>query len=51
MKKITFLITFLTLLSWQANAQFGCGAGIPVANGYTQMGIITPGNGGPEDWL
>ncbi|MBL4593186.1 MAG: hypothetical protein JKX68_05135, partial [Flavobacteriales bacterium] len=50
MKKITFLMAFLTLLSWQANAQFGCGTGIPVTNGYTQSGITTPGTGGAEDW-
>ncbi len=50
MRKITILTVFLTLLSWQANAQFGCGTGIPITNGYTQLGIVTPGTGGVEDW-
>ena len=52
MKNFTFLLTtlFVTTFCWQANAQFGCGSGIPIADGFTQMGITTPGVGGPEDW-
>ncbi len=52
MKNFTFLLTTLlvTTFGWQANAQFGCGSGIPIANGFTQIGITTPGVGGPEDW-
>ena len=52
MKNFTFLLItlFVTTFCWQANAQFGCGSGIPIANGFTQIGITTPGVGGPEDW-
>lgn len=30
--------------------QFGCGNGVVLSDGFTQMGITTPGDGGPEDW-
>jgi hypothetical protein len=52
MKKITFLLfTFLLLLSsWQSQAQFGCGSGVVISDGYTVSGITTPGTAGAEDW-
>jgi hypothetical protein len=52
MKKITFLLfTFLLLLSsWQSQAQFGCGSGVVISDGYTVSGITTPGTAGVEDW-
>jgi hypothetical protein len=39
MKKITFLLfTFLLLLSsWQSQAQFGCGSGVVISDGYTVL--------------
>ncbi len=49
MKKIT-LFLFAFFLSWQVNAQFGCGSAVVIANGYTSGPITTPGNGGIEDW-
>lgn len=49
MKKIT-LFLFVLFASLQVNAQFGCGSAVPITNGYTATGIITPGTGGPEDW-
>ena len=49
MKKITLLL-FVLIASWQVNAQFGCGNGVVITNGYTASGITTPGTGGPEDW-
>ena len=52
MKNFTLLFSalLLTAFSWQANAQFGCGTGIAITSGDTQMAITTPGNGGLEDW-
>lgn len=53
MKKTTFkvlAIALLTLSGLVANAQFGCSSAIVLTNGFTQSGITTPGNGGPEDW-
>ena len=43
-------MSFLMLLSWQVKAQFGCGSGVVITNGYTQNNITTPGTGGLEDW-
>jgi hypothetical protein len=51
MKKITLLITFLmTIIAFNANAQFGCATGVSISDGYTASGITTPGTGGAEDW-
>ena len=53
MQKITFKVLAmlaLTLSGFVANAQFGCGSGVVLTNGYTASGITTPGNGGSEDW-
>jgi hypothetical protein len=33
------------------SAQFGCGSGVVITDGYTASGITTPGNGGPEAWV
>lgn len=52
MKKITLLFTmlFLFTFSWQGIAQFGCGEGVVITDGYTISGVTTPGTGGVEDW-
>src|SRR5690554_3559538 len=39
-------ISFVSLSS----AQFGCGSGVAITDGYTATGITTPGTGGAEDW-
>lgn len=57
MKKVlknirNFGMVFLATMSFAnySSAQFGCGSGVVLTNGYTATGITTPGNGGPEDW-
>ncbi len=53
MKKITLkllLICTMVITSFTANAQFGCATAVPISDGYTAAGIVSPGNGGPEDW-
>jgi hypothetical protein len=58
MKKQNFtflkgLMLILILGAWQAKdvqAQFGCDQGVVISDGFTQMGITTPGTGGVEDW-
>ncbi|MFZ6052032.1 fibronectin type III domain-containing protein [Halocola ammonii] len=47
------LMLILILGAWQARdaqAQFGCDQGVVISDGYTAMGITTPGTGGVEDW-
>ncbi|PWH84827.1 GEVED domain-containing protein [Brumimicrobium oceani] len=44
---LTMTASFATV----ASAQFGCGSGVVISDGYTASGITTPGNGGPEDWV
>ncbi|MCW8897886.1 MAG: fibronectin type III domain-containing protein, partial [Flavobacteriales bacterium] len=49
--KVFTLFSFFTfMINYNAYAQFGCGTGVVISNGYTQMGITTPGSGGAEDW-
>ena len=49
--RVFTLFSFFTfLLTYDSYAQFGCGTGVPITNGYTQMGITTPGTAGIEDW-
>ncbi|VXC28175.1 Por secretion system C-terminal sorting domain-containing protein [Flavobacterium sp. 9AF] len=49
MKKITLWL-FLLLITNSVSAQFGCGTGVVISDGYTATGITTPGTGGAEDW-
>lgn len=51
MKKITFFVACMLLALGQAHAQFGCDQAVPITDGFTQTGITTPGNAGPEDWV
>lgn len=51
MKKILFLLFVFTLGMNQLWAQFGCGNGVVITNGYTASNITTPGDGGVEDWV
>lgn len=47
------LVLVMILAVWQgqgAFAQFGCDEGVVISDGYTEMGITTPGTGGIEDW-
>lgn len=50
MKKITLLTILSLLLSWQGFSQFGCNEAIAITDGYTAVGITTPGDSGEEDW-
>lgn len=50
MKKIfTILLVLVTVV---VSAQLSCTSAIPITNGYTNMGISTPGTGGaPGSWV
>ena len=52
MKKITLLLSvvFVTVFGFQASAQFSCDTAVALTDGFTAMGITTPGTGGVEDW-
>lgn len=51
MKKITLFFTFLAFIfGYQSYAQYGCGDGVVITDGYTASGITSPGTAGPEDW-
>lgn len=51
MKKITFLVALFMASVMNVSAQFGCDQAVPITDGFNQMGITTPGTGGPEDWV
>ncbi|PJB14019.1 MAG: hypothetical protein CO118_10755, partial [Flavobacteriales bacterium CG_4_9_14_3_um_filter_32_8] len=49
--KVFMLIGIFSLLfNFNTFAQFGCGSGVVLTNGYTQLAITTPGTAGVEDW-
>ncbi|QCE43410.1 T9SS type A sorting domain-containing protein [Psychroserpens sp. NJDZ02] len=51
MRKITLLFSLMAFaFSIQGFAQFGCDSGVVITDGFTAMGITTPGDGGEEDW-
>ncbi len=51
MKKTTLMIVFLILFCWTGYAQFSCNSAVVLTDGFSQMGITTPGNDGPENWV
>src|SRR5690554_5990367 len=50
-RDVGLALALTTSFATVATAQFGCGSGVTISDGYTSMGIVTPGNGGPEDWV
>ncbi|GAA0876749.1 hypothetical protein GCM10009118_31590 [Wandonia haliotis] len=48
--KVFTLSLLFGAVGFNTQAQFGCGSGVVITDGFTQSGITTPGNGGVEDW-
>ncbi|GAA0876748.1 hypothetical protein GCM10009118_31580 [Wandonia haliotis] len=48
--KVFALSLLFGAVGFNTQAQFGCGSGVVITDGFTQSGITTPGNGGVEDW-
>ena len=48
--KVFALSLLFGAVGFNTQAQFGCGSGVVITDGFTQSGITTPGNGGIEDW-
>jgi hypothetical protein len=51
MKKITLLTILCMLFSWGSHAQFSCDTAVQLYDGFSELGITTPGNEGTEDWV
>nr|WP_299206659.1 fibronectin type III domain-containing protein [uncultured Brumimicrobium sp.] len=50
LRKIGFALLASLSISTLSFGQYGCGSAVGITDGYTSMGITTPGNAGPEDW-